>query len=237
MCSDHTYVLVAGDLNARTSTLPDFVPSDTFLIDHFGVDSEIQSHFDKYTVLENLGIPLRRTSTDKRTNTHGFKLIESCRNNNVFILNGRVGKDRNVGNNTFREKSIIDYVLASAECFEHLDDFEIIETDCLFSDGHHSLRWSVHTCNKTQNITTDREVDTKNITKPPKWQSQLKDNFVGNIDEVHLDNIKTKLNMYPQTQETIKQITDEITTLFNNAAHTTFPQRHPLKTSTNYVKE
>jgi hypothetical protein len=42
--------------------------------------------------------------------------------NNIFIANRRLGQDKNVGEFTFREKSVIDYLIASADCFEFIDE-------------------------------------------------------------------------------------------------------------------
>ena len=54
------------------------------------------------------------------------------KNNNLFIVNGRFGKDKGIGTTTFREKSLIDYILCSAESFEILHVFEIAELDPVF---------------------------------------------------------------------------------------------------------
>ena len=39
-------------------------------------------------------------------------LIDTCKLNNLFILNGRCGTDNNVGAMTFRNQSIIDNQLS-----------------------------------------------------------------------------------------------------------------------------
>lgn len=110
------------------SNLPDLLPSDPFLDDLFGIDPDSRDHFDKYTVLEELN----RSPKDGRANAHGLRFIELCRNNNLFILNGRGGKDAHIGEYTFRDKSTIDYVCASVDCFEMLTSFVVVETDALF---------------------------------------------------------------------------------------------------------
>ena len=69
----------------------------------------------------------------------GYWLIDTCKNNNLFIVNGRFGKDKGIGTTTFRDKSLIDYTLCSAGRFEILHDFEIVELDPVFSDGHSLL--------------------------------------------------------------------------------------------------
>lgn len=65
--------------------------------------------------------------------------IEICKNNNLFILNGRMDKDRNIVTFTFRHQSVIDYMISSVDSLQVLGGFEILETDPLFSDGHCTL--------------------------------------------------------------------------------------------------
>ena len=99
--------------------------------DLFDFDDSIASFFDKTSVLENMNIPLERASKDHKTNTMGYRLIDTCKNN-LFIVNGRFGKDKGIGTTTFRDQSLTDYTLCSAESFEILHDFEIAELDPVF---------------------------------------------------------------------------------------------------------
>ena len=81
---------------------------------------------------------------DKKKNNNGFKLIDICKNNNLTILNGRFGKDKNIGNATFRGISVIDYVISSGGGLKLLDDFDITEHDKLYSDGHALLSFNIN---------------------------------------------------------------------------------------------
>ena len=69
------------------------------------------------------------------------KLLDICKNNNLFLLNGRSYLDKDFGQYTLRDKSVLDYVIATADCFRTLENFEVIDTDPLFSDGHNALSW------------------------------------------------------------------------------------------------
>ena len=71
----------------------------------FDIDDDIASFFDKTTILEDLGIPFDRVSRDNKTNNSGYWLTDLCKNNNIFIVNGRFGKDKRVGAATFRDQS------------------------------------------------------------------------------------------------------------------------------------
>ena len=141
-CCNHKYVIITCDANSKTAQLSDFVRSDTFLFDMFDVDSVDQSDLEKYTELENLNIPLDRKSKDKKTNAHGIRFIDICRNNDLFFLNGRLYNDTD-GNFTFKQKSVIDYVIATADCFKHVRGFNIVETDTFLSDGHSILQFEL----------------------------------------------------------------------------------------------
>ena len=44
--------------------------------------------------------------------------------------------DKSLGRFTFKNVSVIDYTIASASVFHHLCNFEVIELDPLYSDGH-----------------------------------------------------------------------------------------------------
>ena len=45
VCSQHKYVLITGDLNARTARLKDYTRVDNFLSDLFDFDAETLSFF------------------------------------------------------------------------------------------------------------------------------------------------------------------------------------------------
>ena len=150
-CSTKEYVILAGDYNARTSKMRDYIPPDEFNIPEINL-FDFESGTNKaFKVLVNLKIQVYRESKDKKSNALGITLLDICRNNNLFMFNGRYGNDKNVGQFTFRDKSVIDYVLATANCYKLNQDFSIDETEQLFSDGHAILRWSQHATGYTTN--------------------------------------------------------------------------------------
>ena len=51
-------------------------------------------------------------------------------------MNGRIGHDKALGRYTFRNTSVIDYTLCTADVFKYLTMFEVIDMDPLFSNGH-----------------------------------------------------------------------------------------------------
>ena len=62
---------------------------------------------------------MKRNSSDSKINSIGLKLLEICKRNNLFIANGRIGEDRQIGKCTFRETSVIDYALITFNCYIH----------------------------------------------------------------------------------------------------------------------
>ena len=128
-----------GDMNARTSDIDDFTEVDDFMADYFEFDESLLNYFNKVSMLKVYDIPLMRVSLDKSVNKHGEKLLDMCKGHNLFILNGRVGKDKNRGKLTFWDTSILDYAIANADGLKFVHDFEILDKDGLFSDGHSLL--------------------------------------------------------------------------------------------------
>ena len=75
---------MVGDFNSRTAKLLDFYESNKFIYTN--------EFYDVY-ILDDLDIPRLRNNPDNIVNTNGRKLISFCKNDNMFVLNGRVGKD------------------------------------------------------------------------------------------------------------------------------------------------
>ena len=82
-------LIICGDLNARTASLPDFIE---FNNDHFVPTDLAQSG--------NFDLP-HRESMDKVVNNYGRRLLELCRNTGLRIMNGRVFKEHGSGDLTY----------------------------------------------------------------------------------------------------------------------------------------
>lgn len=66
MCSQYSYVILTGDINARTAELRDFTEMDSFLADYFDFEPETLEFFDQQAKLHLAGVPLQRKSKDKK---------------------------------------------------------------------------------------------------------------------------------------------------------------------------
>ena len=63
---------------------------------------------------QQLNLPLKRNNVDKGKNPYGNLLLNLCRGNDLFIVNGRIG-DNKEGNLTCRNASVVDYTICSSE--------------------------------------------------------------------------------------------------------------------------
>ncbi|MCG8112934.1 MAG: reverse transcriptase domain-containing protein [Candidatus Thiodiazotropha taylori] len=219
VCSNNKYIYLTGDLNARTARLEDYTRADTFLSDMFDYDTETRSFFDKVSILENYNIPTDRASKDNKTNNTGRWLAEVCKNNNLFIVNGRVGKDKYEGAPTFKDKSVIDYTISTAECFSFIAGFEIIDLDPLFSDGHALISWSLHADNskKFGNSDSQDECSHTNFTKF-KWSDGTKQAFIEQFDLADVSDFKQNIDAMVPSLENVNASTKRISDMFDKAA-------------------
>ncbi|CAC5392434.1 unnamed protein product [Mytilus coruscus] len=94
----------------------------------------------QYNQQDNLNISRERNSPDDVVNGFGRKLLEYCKSNKVFILNGRVGQDVNA-KPTSRNNSVIDYIICTSHFLQFVSNFEI-ETN--------QKQWYDKDCNKAK---------------------------------------------------------------------------------------
>ena len=130
------HLIMMGDFNARTSNIADFAEIDEVIFDQINVDPEdffVSVPVDEIT---SYGFSVKRTSQDGHLNKFGKMLIESCKYNEMIILNGRSFCDKDIGRNTCKNSSVVDYVLSSLNTSKYLSYFNIAEFCELFSDAH-----------------------------------------------------------------------------------------------------
>ena len=81
----------------RTAVLNDYVETDDELLQVLSIDGidEINEYLHEYNKSSRFNVPLQRHSEDVgRINNVGYKMISFCKNNGLFIANGRVGSDK-----------------------------------------------------------------------------------------------------------------------------------------------
>ena len=226
MCSQSSYVCLTGDMNARTGVLCDYVLADPLIADLMDFDEDTSNFYNQAELLPTLNINQNRVSQNMKTNNNGYKLIDICRNNNLFILNGRFGKDKNLGKFTFRDQSLIDYTICSFDCFMLFSDFEVIDTDAILSDGHALLSWSIHEAVyadvPSQHLRTQ--------TSYKKWDEKSSTVFLNNLPTEEIQKLYTELS---PTKRSINETTLEIASIFSRTAEVSFPIKQTYFRRTN----
>ena len=116
-------IIIAGDLNARTKDLLDFIPQDD--LDFIFGDTDYPG--DTFN--------LDRNSKDTITyNNFGMSLIDLCCEHDIHMLNGRLfdDVDGNITCTANEGRSLVDYIIASTSLFDKFSHFCIDTHD--FSD-------------------------------------------------------------------------------------------------------
>ena len=234
--SKSDYVIITGDANAYTSNLPDYIEIDDSLSNILELDEETLSSFNEYENLKTLNIPIDRTSKCTKINSRGRRLLDTCKNNNIYILNGRYGNDKLVGNFTFKDSSEIDYTICFLGILRLLTNFEIIELDPLFSDGHALQTFDLTILSANSHISSENV--TQNIKETAKytWHEQNKNVFVRNLNPDLINEITTALDNAPQSnfKTFINEISTKISDIFANSAEKSLQKKQLGNASQNH---
>jgi hypothetical protein len=117
-------IIIAGDLNARTATISDFIIRD---------DDKYIPMFDEYPIDDNT---ITRNSQDVTIDERGKQLVDICTSAQLRILNGRKLGD-SIGHFTCHKwngSSVVDYIIVSREILPCISKFQVGEYNNLISD-------------------------------------------------------------------------------------------------------
>lgn len=200
--------LIAGDCNAHTKCTPDWVENDDSYNENYVPLPELYKPDDQFAV---------RLNRDKKAMCkNGLQLIDFCKMTGVRILNGRVGKDKDVGDFTYYDRhggSVIDYMMLSQEMFTSVQEFEILDP-VSFSD-HCMLKLGLGkemiACNNSTDVTTDDNHNDQ-TTKRLKWQDNLQQQFMNRIrHDLFRGKIEEAVNKCEQNIADINETVNNIT--------------------------
>ena len=218
-------IILLGDFNSRVGLKTDF----EYESEREGLYLEQDPFvffFDKHDLLE-------RMNKDGYTNNNGNKLIELCKMSDLKIANGRMGKDRGIGNYTCHTtdgNSTIDFAILSMELFPYVDDFYVDILDKCMSDVHCSI-CLVMICKPTVLIKNDNCMHTdikyemdKRITC--KWKPELDNQYLSSFNMRNIQKIQQQLaaiisNMSHATQELIDHLYTNMKSIFIEPANST----------------
>lgn len=110
----NTDILILGDLNSRVGEHDDVLFEDESDLDYLALP--------EFYIPDVFQVP--RSTQDQIVNKYGLALIELCKSWGMHIVNGRKPGDK-VGSITCITKngsSLVDYVIATTNCFNHVID-------------------------------------------------------------------------------------------------------------------
>ena len=115
-----------GDLNARIGTYIEHTEFnlDKIAIEQYGIDDDVINYLNNGQTLQNHAIKSVRMSQDKIKNNYGNKLLQICRNNNLYVCNGRVKGDE-IGALTCVKGSVIDYLISTIDGILLVNNFVV----------------------------------------------------------------------------------------------------------------
>ena len=145
-------VLLFGDFNSRVGINRDFVVCDRYISEFQGNEELFQENTSILNYFDSYNIPLQRNSADLTVNFYGQQLLDLCRYNNLFILNGRLGTDKRSPKTTCKDRSTVDYFISSVHIFPFLQTLEVSDFNHLFSDAHCAISISIDTNDNHNNL-------------------------------------------------------------------------------------
>ncbi len=218
----HTCLM--GDFNGFTSDQDDFVELTPGDVEENGELNGVEAE-DITSKLVDIQVPVKRTVSDKhRVNNFGRRLLDFCKVHALLLLNGRLGRDQNVGMCTTTKQSTIDYVVGDIDVLENISNFEIHDFDNALSDVHCSIstEWKC----KIRNVT-----NTNYVNSAPKkrecrrffiWSDDKKKDFMEAVDKNKVEAIMNRLES--DTFE-VDDIVAGVSAVFEGAAKETLEQK------------
>ncbi|MEW8546419.1 MAG: endonuclease/exonuclease/phosphatase family protein, partial [Candidatus Thiodiazotropha sp.] len=224
-CTETKNILLFGDFNSRCKNLPDHIKFDEYISDIYGMQELYDENSHILDLFERFDVPLHRKSADDSVNAYGYSLLEMCKNNDLFILNGRIGSDHVCPNLTCKNKSTVDYFISSAQMLPIIKDLQVQEFSCLLSDAHSPVSLTLNVDYKR--IENNTECNTS-FKKQKLWEPEKSETFVDNIDILKVSDIELRLDHLIENnrvdKDDIDDIVRDIGLLFNNCAKDTFGQ-------------
>jgi len=212
-----------GDFNGRTSNDDDFIHLDK---NRHG-DDFIDFINDDLVTLDELEIPRKRKSMDKVKNGYGNKLLELCRGNSLFLLNGRVGEDmQHEGRLTCKISSTVDYCLCTVYLLKYINNFKILDFSSLYSNVHSPIQIKIlkRELENNFNHIAGQTLET-GVEKIKRWDNEKCVEFRNNIKLDKIDNLKNKILSITQSDKTkvdINSLSDDLCQIFIESATSTF---------------
>ena len=225
-------VILTGDLNAYTRTMPDYIVQDNYMVHELTLEFIFEDAVTAVSELERLGIS-QRYNSDNKVNNYGNRLIDFCKTQNLLIANGRFGNDQGDGKCTcFKgdSKHLVEYFLLSPLLLGNITDFDVLDFDKLFSDVHSPVSCSLTISTAVENDQEDFEMGPNKITRKTKWLkekiSDFKEALTMKTENINKLNSDLTLNII-----VIEQANRMLCKMLNGTAKEVMGERsiHPAK--------
>ena len=218
-------IILLGDFNSRTSSLPDFVIADEFISQIQNDDLLYNESMQVLNCLYKSNFPTDRKSADHSTNIYGKQLLEFCQGNDLFIINGRIGQDMIDPKATCKDRSTIDYFICSPNMIQYVCIFSVLDFSPFFSDSHCGIELRIDV---QYHIGQRAEQDCKSPEKVILWNSDKADSFERNCDTGKIRAIIESLDsMTNKTvfKNDIDEVVTKIESVFESSCFETFGTR------------
>ena len=192
------YVILQGDLNARTNTNRDFILPDKS---------------DENT---ELGLPIRNSVDKVKMDNRGNEILEICKHLNLSIINGRKPGDMYGAYTSIQwnGNSLIDYVISSREIFESIPTMRVGQFIPWISD-HCAVHFQISTfmekqMKKTKKIHTSKQLEFFywGNDSSEKFMEALRENE-NELDELNNLNITNTAKIISKFTEIIQNISQK----------------------------
>ena len=222
--SQSKHCILFGDLNARCGNLQDYTVMSELLTEFCDLQTFQTEEGEIFRNFALYNIPLDRNTADNSCNNYGLQLIDLCKNNNIFMWNGRMFSEQESPQLTCKNASTVDYFLSSSFVFENIVDFKVEEFSSLYSDVH----CPVYAVLKSKKSPTENQPETvlDAASKTIRWDQSKADFFSENLDLIKIANIEVKLDQLNDrngiTQDDMNDVVNNIASLFEECSKDTF---------------
>ncbi len=222
---DDYYKLLCGDFNGHVGTKDDIVVFDDDICEANGINDETRMSVDTKYNMEMLDIPVTRASVDvaRDNGGSGKKILELCKENNVCIMNGRVGQDIYHGKATTKHGTVIDYCISSPFLLSKVYKFSVQDFDPMYSDCHNRIMVTLKGLCKTQlnssvaNL-SDSSIEGNHKCQIGKWKHEQNTEYVQNIDNERINALMDNMENL-----NVNEIVHTINNILLDSAKSTFP--------------
>ena len=215
-------VIIFSDYNSRVRNMSDFVLPDSDIFQYNGLNEMYEELRNDLCYFEQNSrfVSLQRQNPDGGMNNYGYRLIDFCCDNSIYIMNGRT-KGNSSKQNTCKNVSTVDYFRMSPCLFKYVKMLNVLDFCELFSDVHCAVSMVL-------NVAYDSSSNNNRsyLEKTKLWDEEKKDLFVENLDGAKLDNILSNIrdieNSQDISQSVVNGIAESLSEVFNSSSKASF---------------